>query len=163
MKNDEIRGIVLLPILVLAALTAYQGFFPKMVTEAFSELAILDRNMMTSDYPRELYVNESFTLYLYVGNHEGRVEYYSILVKLGNSSDFINETTPMNAPMIAVYEKILMDNETWIHPVNLSIGKTGVNLRLVVEMWIYDDAADDFRYHGRWNQLWLNVTSPKPP
>ena len=69
----------------------------------------------------------------------------------------------MDAPIVARYERVMMDNETWIHPVNLSVNTTGVNLRLVFEMWIYSDAANGFNYHGRWNQLWLNVTAPKPP
>jgi len=163
LTDDEVRAIILLPILVIAAATAYQGFFPERTTEPFSELAILGASMKIADYPRELRVNESFTLYLYVGNREGRVTYYSILVKLGNRSNFINETVPMDAPIIATYEKILMDNETWIHPTVLSINKPGVNLRLVFEMWIFDEALQGFKYHGRWNQLWLNVTAPRPP
>lgn len=162
MKSDEIRAIALLPILIIAAATAYQGFFPKRTPEPFSELGILGPNMKIADYPRELSVNESFTLYLYVGNHEGKIAYYRILVKLGNRSSFINETTPMDAPTIAIYERALMDNETWIHPINLSINKEGVNLRLVFEMWIFDEGLNGFKYHGRWNQLWLNVTAPRP-
>lgn len=163
MRDDEVRAIVLIPILVIAAATAYQGFFPKRTGETFSELAILGPNMKLADYPRELRVNENFTLYLYVGNHEGEVAYYAILVKLGNRSSFINETFSMDAPVIAGYKRVMMDNETWIHPMNLSVNTTGVNLRLVFEMWIYSDTANGFSYHGRWNQLWLNVTAPKPP
>jgi uncharacterized membrane protein len=163
LKSDEIRAIVLLPILVLMLITAYQGFFPKRPSEPFSELAILGPNMKIADYPKELRVNETFILYLYVGNHEGNVAYYRILVKLGNKSTFINETVPMDAPIIASYERVLMDNETWIQPVSLSINETGINLRLVFEMWIFDEAINGFKYHGRWNQLWLNVTAPKPP
>lgn len=162
MKTGEIRAILLLPLLIVAAATAYQGFSPGRRGEAFSELAILGPGMKIADYPRELHVNESFTLYLYVGNHEGKVTYYRILVKLGNRSSFINETVSMDAPIMAIYERVLMDNETWIHPVSLSINETGVNLRLVFEMWIFDESTDGFKYHGRWNQLWLNVTAPKP-
>ena len=118
--------------------------------------------MKIEDYPQKLLVNENFTLYIYVGNHEGSVIYYRVLIKLGNRSSFINETTPMDAPVIEEYEKILMHNETWIHPIELSIGEPGVNLRLVFEMWIYDEPLNDYKYHGRWNQIWLNVTAPKP-
>jgi uncharacterized membrane protein len=162
LKSDEIRFTALLIMVIIVAATVYQGFFPKKSTEHFSELGILGPNMKIADYPKELRVNESFTLYLYIGNREGKIAYYRILVKLGNKSSFINETVPMDAPIIAKYEKVLMNNETWIYPISLSINKEGVNLRLVFEMWIYDEAVNGFKYYGRWNQLWLNVTASKP-
>ncbi len=160
MKNDELRALVLVPIILAAALTAYQGFSPKTPAEVFSELAILGPNMKAADYPKELLMGQEFDLYLYVGNHEGRAAYYMILVKLGNGLDFINETVPMNAPVLKEYDRVLASGETWINPVTLSVNQTGVNLRLVFEMWIYNEQLNDFRYYGRWNQLWLNVTAP---
>ncbi len=31
-------------------------------------------------------------------------------------------------------------------------------VRLIFEMWVYDEGVKGFRYNGRWFQIWLNVT-----
>ncbi|MBO3754897.1 MAG: DUF1616 domain-containing protein, partial [Candidatus Brockarchaeota archaeon] len=138
--------------------TASQAFFAGRTVEPFSELAILGPRMKIADYPREVVAGESFKLYLYVGNHEGRVMYYAVLVKLGNRTTEINETQPMNAPVIARYEVVLQNGGNFTRPITLSIGEPGLNYRLVFELWIYDEVSDGFKYHGRWCQLWLNAT-----
>ncbi len=160
MIDENLRAVVLSLLLFAIIFTAYQGFLPERSLEPFSELAILGPEKNTSNYPQQLLVNQEFTLYIYVGNHEGELTYYQVIVKLGNRSLFINETTPMEAPIIRKYEKILADNQTWIYPVQLSIDEPGINQRLVFEMWIFDSHLKDFKYHGKWNQLWLNVTTP---
>ncbi len=160
MIDEKLRAVVLSVLLFTILFTAYQGLSPETNSESFSELAILGPEKNTSNYPQELQVNQEFTLYSYVGNHEGELTYYQVIVKLGNQSLFINETTPMDAPIIGTFEKILADNQTWIYPVKLSIEEPGVNQRLVFEMWIYDSDFNSFKYHGKWNQLWLNITTP---
>ena len=129
------------------------------MVEPFSELAVLGPNQKIGDYPKSLKAGENFTLYLYVGNHEGNVQYYRVYAKLGDRSSTINENVSLNAPSIAQYETVLTSNQTWVKPITLHIDKPGTNYRLVFELWNYrpDDGA--FTYHGRWNQLWLNVTS----
>lgn len=145
-------------IVVVGVFTLSQAVFGDRVVEAFSELAVLGPDMKIGDYPREVLVGEAFHLYLYVGNHEGKTTYYSVKVKLGDQSTSINETTSMEAPVIAGYHRVLMTGENWTRPVTLSIDEAGTSLRLVFELWVYDDALERFRYHGRWNQLWMNIT-----
>jgi len=130
------------------------------VTEPFSELGILGPNMKIGDYPREVLSGVPFKLYLYVGNHEGRCVYYRVLVKVGGNRSFINETVPLDASPILEYRLILSHNSTTMIPMNITLYSQGINRRLVFEMWIYNETLGDFTYYGRWNQLWLNVTSP---
>jgi uncharacterized membrane protein len=144
-------------------LTAIQFISVERRAEGFSELAVLGPNMRAADYPREVFVGQQFSLYLYVINREGEVTFYKILVKTGNKSSFVNSTAPMNAPVVAEYDKILMNDQTWTRPIILSINKTESNIRLVFEMWTYNDATDGFVYEGRWNQLWLNVSAQEVP
>ena len=117
--------------------------------------------MKIGDYPRTVLVDEPFKLYLYIGNHEGRVVYYRIYIKTGSRDTFINETVPANAPIMAFYEVILVNGENKTIPIELSLPKPMVNCRLIFEMWILNPETLKFKYHGRWCQLWLNVTSPK--
>ena len=145
-------------IVVVGVFTVSQAIFGDRVVEAFSELAVLGPDMKFGNYPSEVAAGEPFHLYLYVGNHEGKTMYYSVRIKLGDRSTFINETTSMEAPVLAGFERVLMEGENWTRPVSLSIDEAGTGRRLVFELWIYDEASDNFLYHGRWNQIWMNVT-----
>ena len=158
--DEEVLAVVLAVITAAGILTASQTLPVGRVAEPFSELAILGPEMKIGNYPREVAAGESFKLHVYVGNHEGRVMYYAVLIKLGNKSTPINETEPTNAPIIARYESILLNSnsENHTYPITLRIDKPGVNYRLIFELWRYDESIHRFRYHQRWCQLWLNVT-----
>lgn len=158
--DEEVMAVILAVLVVAGAFACSQAFLANRAVEPFSELGILGPNMKIGDYPRELVAGEPFTLYLYVGNHEGRVMYYAILAKLGNKTTPINSSEPMDAPVLARYEVVLLNGRNWTRPITLSIGEPGVNYRLVFELWAYDEHIHNFKYTGRWCQLWLNVTRP---
>jgi len=161
--DEQVKAVVLTALVVIGVFACSQTFFAARVVEPFSELGLLGPKMKIGDYPRELIVRESFTLYLYVGNHEGRVMYYAVLVKLGNRTTSISDEEPMDVPVFARYEVVLLDGKNWTRPVTLSVEEPGVNYRLVFELWTYNEGVHDFKYHGRWCQLWLNVTKPVVP
>lgn len=159
MIDEEVQAVVLAVIVVIGAFSVSQAFLAGRVVEPFSELAILGPNQKIGDYPKNLTAGENFNLYLYIGNHEGKVMYYRVYVKLGNRSSIINENNPLDAPPIAHYETILSNDQTWLKPITLHIDEPGINYRLVFELWVYKPEEGIFTYHGRWNQLWLNITS----
>ena len=147
-------------ILLSSGFISTKKFFSGRVVEPFSEIGILGPEMKIGDYPRTVLVNETFRLYLYLGNHEGRITYYRVYVKMGSRDIFINKTVPADAPVVAFYEAILVNGENKTIPVELSFPKPMVNCRVIFEMWILNPKTLEFNYHGRWCQLWLNVTSP---
>ncbi|MCP8317828.1 MAG: DUF1616 domain-containing protein [archaeon] len=159
MIDEKISTVTLAVIVVIGAFSVSQAFLAGRVVEPFSELAVLGQNQKIGDYPKSLMVGENFTLYLYVGNHEGKVMYYRVYVKLGNQSSIINESVPLDAPPMAQYETILSKDQTWLKPMTLRIDEPGINYRLVFELWVYKPDEGIFTYHGRWNQIWLNVTN----
>ena len=156
MIDEEVTAVVLAIIVVFGVFSVSQVFLAGGVVEPFSELAILGPNQKIGDYPKNLTAGEEFDLYLYIGNHEGRVMHYRVYVKLGDQSSTINETVPLDVSPIEEYEQILLHNQTWLEPITLHIDEPGMNYRLVFEMWVYD-IDGMFAYHGRWNQLWLNA------
>ena len=158
--DDELRGAALVIILVIGILLVVQPLYAGRTVEAFSELAILGPNQKIGDYPKDLLVGESFSLYLYVGNHEGQSRLYRVYAKLGDRTSTINENVSLAVEPLANYDIILSQNQTWLEPITLRINTTGTNLRLIFELWMYRQDANDFRYYNRWNQLWLNVTRP---
>ena len=156
--DEEVLAVVLAILVVVGVFAVAQVFFAGRVVEPFSELGILGPYMKIGDYPREVHVGEKFKLYVYVGNHMGRVMYYVVYVKLGNQSVPLNFTYPYPAPVIARFERILLHNESWIFPIYLAINETGINYRLVFELWIYNETTVSEQFHQRTCQLWLNVT-----
>jgi len=161
--DEQVMAVVLTVLVVVGVFAGFQTFFTGRVVEPFSELGVLGPKMKIGDYPRELIAGEPFSLYLYVGNHEGRVMYYAVLVKLGNGTTSISAEESMDVPVFARHEVVLQDGKNWTRPVTLSIEEPGVNHRLVFELWVYIEGVRDFEYHGRWCQLWLNVTKPAVP
>jgi uncharacterized membrane protein len=159
--NEEILAIITIIIIVGTIFGVALTLYENRVIEPFSELAILGPNMKIADYPREVIAGVPFKIYLYIGNHEGKSVYYRILVKIGDKSSFINEKIPLNSSSIIDIRRVLVHNSTWIYPLNITLYQTGINKRLVFEMWIYNETCNNFTYHGRWNQLWLNITKPQ--
>lgn len=160
MIDTEVTAAVLAVITVVAIAVGVEALLPYRMSEQFSELGVLGPNMKIADYPKELVTGENFTLYLYVGNHEGHVMYYRVLVKLGDNTTKISEDEPSDAEQLLSREVILQDGGNWTAPITLSIDKPGLNQRLIFELWIYNPESHQFQYHGRWCQLWLNITAP---
>ncbi len=161
MIDEEARLAAVTLILATGVLIASQTLRPWGGTEQFSELGVLGPEMEIGDYPMSVHVNESFRLHLYLGNHEGRVMYYVTLIKLGEKSTSIDERNPAEGEVIAEYETILPHGHSETIPLDLTIPKPTENSKLIFELWILEEGR--LRYHGRWLQLWINVTAPKTP
>ena len=146
-------------LLLIAGFTIFQAVFADRIVEPFSELGVLGPNMRLGDYPRELVTGEEFDLYLYLGNHEGRVMYYRVALKLGDQSMNVSDTEALNVPVFRFYDQVLQDQMNATLPLSLSLNEAGDNIRLVFELHRYDSEARDFIYHS-WIQLWFNVTAP---
>jgi uncharacterized membrane protein len=157
--DDEVKMVALALIGVMVITTAYPLLVSHRPIEAFSELAILGENGRVGDYPKSVRVDSSFNLLLYVGNYEGRTEYYQVLAKVGDQGSNIADTTPLIAAPIASWDMVLMNNQNKTLPVTLSISNAGTNRRLVFELHVLDPGSGAFVYHQRWIQIWLNVTT----
>lgn len=155
--SGEVWAVIMAVLLVGAVFAFSQAITSTRVTEPFSELGVLGPRMKIGDYPRVVVAGEVFRLYLYVGNHMGKPIYYVVFVKLGNAS------TPVDPAPVEPFMRldlILMHGENVTMPVDIAITEPCVNKRLIFELWVYNSTVKDFTYHGRWCQLWLNVTAP---
>jgi len=157
LASGEIWAIIASVVLVGAIFAISQAVWAGRVVETFSELGVLGPSMRIGDYPREVVAGDTFKLYIYVGNHMGRPMLYTVYIKLGN------ESTPVDpAPVepMMCFTHVLLHNETWIFPVNITLTEPGLNYRLLFELWAYSPEVDRVEYLGLWCQLWINVTAP---
>ena len=155
--NKQLRIVSLSLVTIAIVIAAVQPLLP-VVDERFSELGILGADKMIGDYPRIVVANQSFLLYGLVGNHEGVTQNYQVMVKLGNETTEVSNTTFANVSLLATYWRALAKGETWLFPMNLTIANVGTNIRLIFELWSYNPSVSSFVYKGLWNQVWLNVT-----
>ena len=163
MIDEEVKAVILAIVIVAGVFAVAQLAMAGRTVEPFSALGLLGPKKKIGDYPKNVLVNQSINLYLYVDNHEGHVSYYKIYAKIGNKTTTINENQSATAPILASYDVILPHGWNTTIPVSLSINKPMKNARLIFEMWIYDPEIRGFKYHGRWVQLWLNITAPPTP
>ena len=63
------------------------------------------------------------------------------------------------ASTIATYGMVLLNNQTYLQPISLSLSQPGQNVRLVFELWLYQGNVSSFVYDHRFTQFWLNVSS----
>lgn len=155
-RDASTIGLVLVTLLLL--FVALQPIIPQ-TSEKFSELGILGPGKMISNYPTTVVAGQPVALYCYVGNHEGAVELYRVLVKVVNNASLVlSNSTAVNAPVMASYSQAVGDNQSWVFPVSLTLETTGMNLRIVFELWAFNSTNSGFTYLGLWNQLFVNVT-----
>jgi uncharacterized membrane protein len=156
---DRETGVFALAVVtILAVLVAIYPILPAN-GETFSELGILGPSQKIADYPTNVVVGQQFTLYVYVGNHEGEAGYYQVLVKEGNQATIISNSTSANLPPVLAHSLVLGDNSSTIFPVILSMYTAGLNQRLIFELWMFNSTPTSFTYTGLWAQIWLNVTA----
>jgi len=155
------RDTAVLALAVVTILAVLAAVYPILPTnnEPFSELGILGPGQKIAGYPTTVAVGQQFPLYVYVGNHEGVIEYYQVLVKEGNQATVISNSTSANLPPVLADSLVLGDNSSTTFPVTLSMSTVGLNQRLVFELWMFNATTSNFTYTGLWGQLWINVTS----
>ena len=156
--DKETAAIALVLVTVLAVYAAVQPILPAN-GQPFSEIGVLGPSHTLGGYPTSVVAGGPFLLYGYIGDHEGVTSLYQLLVKAGNQTTAVSNSTSAQAPVIFSYSHVLENNETTTFPMNLTLSSPGTNIRLIFELWSYNTANSSYDYTGLWNQLFLNVTS----
>ncbi len=155
--DKEVGAVLLIIVAILGIFVSIQPLLPS-TAEKFSELGVLGSNQTIGNYPTALKVGQPFQLYGFVGNHEGQIDYYAVLVKLGTQGTAVSNSTAASVPVLTTYSRVLQDNESWIFPITMSLNETGTNLKLIFELWNYNETVSAFTYTGLWAQLYVNVS-----
>jgi len=162
MRQDErIQAALMIIVLAYGVLTVVPVILGDRVVEPFSELGLLGPEMKLGDYPREVALGEPVDLYLYLGNHEGDLMYYRVMVKQGAQSMNVSDTEPYPGTVLTQYEHVLGDELNTTMPISVHYMDPGVNQRMVFELYKFNPETGGFRYDGIWVQLWMNVTTPQ--
>ncbi len=156
--DRETATMALAVVTILAVFVAVSPLLPAS-GERFSEIGVLGPDQKIGGYPTTVVAGHNFSLFGYVGNHEGTVSYYQVMVKAGNQSTVISNSTSANLPPVFTHYLVLADNSSTVFPMILSMPHQGLQQRLIIELWMYNSTTSQFSYTGLYNQIWMNVTS----
>jgi uncharacterized membrane protein len=112
-------------------------------------------------YPTNVTAGEGFLLYISVQNDGEETLHLRVEVKIGNTTTPPpNRTTPSPLPPLKSLEFTVSPRSLSTSPLELALNETGLNRRIIFELYAYDAASGNLRYTGLWDQLWVNVTEP---
>lgn len=172
MTLDEYRTLFIVATLalILVAASPTLGFvltFPS--GERFSELWVLGPGHMAEGYPFDVKVNETYKVFVGVGNSMGSSCYYMVYVKLRNQTESLpNATAGTPSPLPALYEYrfFVKDSEIWEAPLEFSFSQISIfENRCLVETLTINDVAFrvdklvtwDLNYTGFYYQLFIEL------
>ena len=173
MNLEDYRTVFIASGLILslvAAAPALSFYFPfSGGSERFSELWLLGPGHMAEDYPFNVSADESYLVYVGVGNHMGSSVQYSVRVKFRNQSEPLpNATTgtPSPLPLLYEYRVFLEDGKTWEAPLTFAFSEVSfVENRSLVESLVINDyvfrvdklALWDVENNGFYYQLFVEL------
>jgi hypothetical protein len=151
-------------------------------SDNFMALFTLDKDGKTLNYypnnDTDLRPGEELQWYVGVYNHMGSIQYIALRFKLLNNTlkpPDITQNTPSPSPPFIEIRHVLLNNETWITPVDWSIANAtgaqgdvrinsvafnalnitenlgvsaerGYNFRIVMELWVYSPESGQFLF-----------------
>jgi hypothetical protein len=136
--------VVTLVLALVAASPALSVVVPfQVASERFSEIWLLGPGHMAEDYPFNVVADESYLVYVGVGNHMGSSAYYMLYVKFRNQTELLpNATAGTPSPVLPLYEyqAFVEDGETWEAPLSFSFsGVSFFENRSLVESFTVND------------------------
>jgi hypothetical protein len=90
-------------------------------SERFSEFWLLGPWHMAEGYPFDVGVNETYSVFVCVGNHMGCSEYYVVYVKFCNSTQLlpdVDNSVPSSLSPLFEFRFFVGDGEVWESPVD---------------------------------------------
>ncbi len=162
MRFDEEVFAVLMALIVVASVfgivkTVYKPF------DSFTAIGLLNANCKLGEYPHHIIAGQPLRLCIYVYNHLGRPGLFQVRIKISDRNHLPTNNTPLNKPSIMNITRVLNSNSSFTRRITLILNKTGTNIALVFELWIYNTTIDNWVYTGKWNNLYLNITEVLPP
>jgi len=138
-------------------------------SERFSELWLLGPNHLMEDYPFNVKVNESYSVFVGVGNHLGVSSYYLVYVKFRNQTEPLpNVTASEPSPLVPLYEfrAFAADGDAWEKPLTFGVleasrgnGSLLVNRLFINNVVFVVNASTrwDSEYRGFYYQLFFEL------
>lgn len=144
--------------------------------QRFSEFWVLGPNRMMDEYPFNIQVNKTYTVFVGVGNHMGISSFYMVYVKFRNRTQPLPDAfnfKPSPLPPLYEFQFVVANDEKWEKPLTFKIlqvkrhtNLTVVNRISINNMGFIVDSSTKWNseysgfYYQLFFELWLyNMTS----
>ena len=156
LSSDDKNGYavaVLIALILVSILVASYYVLMKPPEKGYMTVYLLDSHKKAMDYPELLVINQNntFPVWVEVGNHMGKGQACEVLLKVTNGTVPI---FPAEATANANYTRTLENGATWEIPTTVSINEPG-NYSVIFELWTYNEEVGEFQFSG--NACVLNV------
>jgi hypothetical protein len=146
-------AVSLIGILVVAS-PVISMILPPSHGEQFSELYVLDPEHATGDYPFNIMIGQSYSVYVGVVNHLDASAYYALYVKLRNQTDprpSPETGTPSPIQPLYEYRFSIKDEEKWEKQLKFSALNASISANQSV---IRQFMINNFRFDVEKPSLW---------
>lgn len=157
-----LSGLVVVVLLLSAGAVGYTLTEPP-AGESFTELSLLTRdangNLVADGYPDTLTSNEPESFVVGIGNHEGQVQSYSVVVELQRLAE--DSETVVEEQELRRFRTQVASNETEYNQLTLTPQMRGERLRLVFLLY-KDSPPEDPTMDNAYREVhhWVTVTAP---
>ncbi|UCC58953.1 MAG: DUF1616 domain-containing protein [Candidatus Bathyarchaeum sp.] len=153
-EEKMVTVTILIAIVIIAGLLIYLTLDPA-PKESFTTIYYLDSEKRTENFPETvvLGVNNTFSLWVGVENHNGTTKAFSVEIKMDDGK---GDVEPSPVEPIERFERTLLDEEVWEFQVTINIDQLGSH-RIIFELLSFDDAKNNFEFSGNWVSLSLEA------
>lgn len=137
---------ILVAIVIMSGILVYEIITNPIETEKFTAMYLLDSEKQANNYPRTVILgtNSTFSLWVGIENQNDTTVEYSVQVKL---DDGISDEEPNPAEPTQVFNRTLVNEETWEFEVTIDIDQLGNN-RLIFELQVFNVLNNSWEYTG---------------
>lgn len=127
--------------------------------EPFTAIGLLGPSCRIGDYPREVPVNQSIDLCIYISNNLGQPALLQARIKISYSGSIPTNTSPLDAPVVLNITVFLPDSHNVTRRFSVTPLYTGQNIVVVGELWRRDLDTGVWVYTGQYVFIRVNVTT----
>lgn len=136
--------------ILLIATPAFASLIQLPGEEPFSQLYLFGPEHMADNYPFNIVVGQTYTVYVGVGNHMGSPVNYMVYLKFRNQTDSSPDRTagtPSSLDPLYEYKFIVADGDFWESPLTFSItdASTSGNNSLVKTLVLNGDSFNVYK------------------
>ncbi|GAB6946133.1 hypothetical protein JCM16161A_02630 [Vulcanisaeta sp. JCM 16161] len=152
--NEEVLAIIAAIVVVFLVFFSLYPAISRYAIEPYAVIAYLGPNGTIMGYPSTVYPGEPINVSVYVYNGMGKPIWFIVNIYIANAN--LTEP-PLNTTPVLTMQRILLNNETWVQGITLSINGTG-DYRVFATLWMYDPNNLELKYLDTYTYLTLNVT-----
>jgi uncharacterized membrane protein len=155
-----IHTLVVAALVIIATMTIITLATSK--PERYTALGLLNAQGQAGNFPANCSWSATLNLRFDVINDEGSPQLYQVDAYLGDQATTIDARTGVQgASLMAGYQQVVGNGETWEQPVGLGFNVTNTGERSIIfALWIFNSSNATFTFTNQTVHVWVNILGP---